>query len=137
MIGPATSRATGRGFVRRTRRRDRSNAGSDGAGTRLDVKRGARAQFATIVTHYWRGSYRDRASPAVLEHDRRRRPLTGHGDWFVGTGWLAAVPMGVSLRHELVSPVDVGGYLDRMDRGDGTTVFRHEQPCPRAHAPKM
>jgi hypothetical protein len=42
--------------------------------------------------------------------------------------------MSVSLRHELVGPVDVGNGLDRIDRGDGTTVFRYQQPCPRAHA---
>src|SRR5262245_39608890 len=42
--------------------------------------------------------------------------------------------MGASLGHEPMCPVDVGACLDRIDRGDGTAVFRHQQPCPRAHA---
>jgi len=42
--------------------------------------------------------------------------------------------MSASLGHQLMSPVDAGEGLDWVDRGDGTTMFGDQQPCPRAHA---
>src|SRR5207247_512150 len=74
-----------------------------------------------------------KASPAILEHERRRSLACDFRRPFGACG-LAAAPVRASLGNELVCPVDVNGRLHGADGGNRTSAFGDHQSSPGSNA---